>query len=234
MEPEAVVHIKFEWIVRGIDLAVSPETDRDYSAAAKLGLTARGDLVVLDIVRKQVRYPTFRHVLTQVAKDDGLGVEWAIGTGGTQKGLVQDLQDSDDLSMVTIHPIPETKREGSKLIRANRWISRLEMGRMYIVRADWNEAFLAEMDDFTGHNDLHDDQIDAISIAYELMAPVALTMFVDNSEKDDDLKEKKSTDRDNFSLDRDSRSVYRILIDGGRKPKPSGRIGRLARRRGLL
>jgi predicted phage terminase large subunit-like protein len=152
----------------GCDLAVSERTDADHTVFAKIGLSEDGNLVLTNITRMQAAWPHVRIKLLQEAIRNGPGVEIAISQTSTQKGFVQDIQRADDFARFTVHPVTEV---GSKLVRANRWISRINAGKFYIIRSGWNDTFISECAEFTGHEDPEDDQIDAISIAYEILAP---------------------------------------------------------------
>ena len=52
-----------------------------------------------------------------------------------------------------------------KLMRAQPWFNKVEALRVSMVKGKWNKDFLDELDVFP--SGVHDDQIDAVSIAYE-------------------------------------------------------------------
>jgi phage terminase large subunit-like protein len=53
---------------------------------------------------------------------------------------------------------------GSKLIRARPVSSAAEHGKVYLIRGEWNRAFLQELEYFP--DGAHDDQVDALSGAH--------------------------------------------------------------------
>ena len=74
------------------------------------------------------------------------------------------------------------KSTGSKIDRARPVSPRAEAGDIRLVRADWNEDFLQELNAFTGDNKLHDDQVDGLSGAYTMLAnqPYTETLTIPN------------------------------------------------------
>ena len=52
-------------------------------------------------------------------------------------------------------------------MRAAPWLAKIEAGKFVIVRGSWNKDFIDELEQFPDGS--FDDQIDAISIAYEEM-----------------------------------------------------------------
>jgi hypothetical protein len=55
----------------------------------------------------------------------------------------------------------------SKLTRASPWSSLAESGNVFIVRGEWNKAFIDECELFPVGP--HDDQVDAVSGAYQFL-----------------------------------------------------------------
>jgi predicted phage terminase large subunit-like protein len=92
-------------------------------------------------------------------------VKCAIECNGTQLGYFQDIQADPKMSRRTVI---EDKPEGNKEMRAGMWGSRLCDGIIHCVRGEWNSALFDEMDAFP--NGTHDDQVDAISGGYNLVA----------------------------------------------------------------
>lgn len=59
---------------------------------------------------------------------------------------------------------------GDKSTRAFPFAVRVNRGEVCLVKGPWNEAFLAELDDFPPDSG-HDDQVDAASHAFNFLAP---------------------------------------------------------------
>ena len=55
--------------------------------------------------------------------------------------------------------------QGGKLLRAQAWLNLIEAGKFYIVKGKWTDRFIEELKNFPDGD--HDDQVDAVSIAYE-------------------------------------------------------------------
>ena len=73
-----------------------------------------------------------------------------------QKGMCQELWRDPDLRAIGILPIHQHE---DKRIRAIPLATRGEIGKLYLVKGDWNEEFIEECIDFP--NGEHDDQVDA-------------------------------------------------------------------------
>jgi predicted phage terminase large subunit-like protein len=54
-----------------------------------------------------------------------------------------------------------------KLARAVPVARAAAQGRIYYIKAEWNDSFLTEIESFTGTSaDTHDDQVDALSLGF--------------------------------------------------------------------
>ena len=156
--------------VRFWDLAVSIKTQADYSAGALCSVTDDERLIIHDIKRQKIEYPDLRKLIIQTAHEDGRHVIIGVEEAGQQLGFIQDLIRCPELRGYTIKPI---KPEGDKLNRAMPWASRAEMGRVSICEGTWNKDFLEECSAFSADDTHdHDDQIDAVSGAYNALANV--------------------------------------------------------------
>jgi predicted phage terminase large subunit-like protein len=103
-----------------------------------------------------------------VAKKDGTSVQIAVEDAGQQKGYIDDIKRLPELRPYTIRAI---RPHGDKLNRSLAWGARAEMGGVDVCRGLWNSDFFDECDAFTA-DDTHDydDQIDAVSGAYQVLA----------------------------------------------------------------
>lgn len=172
--PAGGTHIKDIWFeiverapeglswVRAYDLAVSTKTSADYTVGVSMARSKDGIYYLRDLVRRRVEWPDACKMIIQAAALDPYG-RIGVEDYGTQAGFVQELQ-----RLVSGH-IKGYKVPGDKLTRALPWIAKTEAGKIKIVRGDWVHDFLAECVSFTGHGDIHDDQVDAVSIAYSML-----------------------------------------------------------------
>jgi predicted phage terminase large subunit-like protein len=83
------------------------------------------------------------------------------------QALVQDLRRERE---IRFRPLKSVKVDGDKLTRALAWANLAEEGKVILVRGPWIADFLEEVCRFTGRNDRHDDQIDAVSLAVRLLS----------------------------------------------------------------
>ena len=152
--------------VRFWDLAVSIKTSADYSAGALCSFF-NDRFIIHDVVHGKMEYPDLKKKIIETAKADGQNVVIGIEEAGQQRGFIDDLKRIPELLPYTILAI---KPEGDKLNRAMPWASRAQLGSVDVCRGMWNKDFLDECNDFTADDShAHDDQIDAVSGAYQTL-----------------------------------------------------------------
>lgn len=154
--------------VRRWDLAASVPAagrDPDWTVGALLGRDSAGFVYILDLVRFRGTAHEVETAILNTARQDGANVTVGLPQDPGQAGKAQVSALTRMLAGWSVKFAPET---GSKETRASPFAAQLEAGNVKMVRADWNEAFLAELDTFpTGS---HDDQIDAVTGAFNLLA----------------------------------------------------------------
>lgn len=151
------------------DLAVSAKKSADYTASVAGAIDNDNNLYFRDMVRGQWEWPETHKIIIQTC-DNEIEVPIGIEEAGQQKGFVDDLLDDNELMNVSIEGI---RPDADKLLRALPWIKRAEAGKVFLVQGDWINDFLDECQVFTGHNDKHDDQIDAVSGVYRMSTDYA-------------------------------------------------------------
>lgn len=170
VQPEALP--KMASVVRFWDLAVTGHTTSDYTACIKLGLGLDGNVYVLDVWRQRLQLPQVQERLLQFCAEDreahGHGVRHLIEA--EKAGIIALdflLQDprSRPYSIGKEHP------KGDKEARARPVQSKIDAGKLALVRAPWNAAFVDELRGFPMGR--HDDQVDALSGAYNALAASA-------------------------------------------------------------
>lgn len=155
-------------IVRGWDLALTEDQQADYTAGAACAYDADRDIFyIIDMIRNQRTWVRNRRMLLEQARLDqeGLntqrvGIEGVAGFGA----LVQDVRHS--LRGVVSVELRNPPR-GGKLARAMPWLNKIEQGRVRIVVGDWVNTFITELEEFP--NAENDDQIDAVSVCWEML-----------------------------------------------------------------
>jgi predicted phage terminase large subunit-like protein len=161
-------------LARYWDLAVSGRESADYIVGAKVGRSSEGRLYILDIARFPGPWADARPRMVATMQRDGARVEQGIEVSGQQGGYFQELQRDDALAGVPIKGV-DPRKVGNKEVRANVWASRIEDGLVAIVRAPWNDDFVAEALSFPRGQ--HDDQVDAVSGAVQMLP--AMVSFSD-------------------------------------------------------
>ncbi|MEZ5421839.1 MAG: phage terminase large subunit [Pyrinomonadaceae bacterium] len=150
---------------RGYDLAVSTKTSADYTASFRCAFTKSGDLVISGGFRKRIEFPEqLRYAVKRMVEEKSTrhGVEKALHG----EALVQSLRRVPAVRGVPLRSVTVDK---DKFTRALGWAELAEAGKVYLVRGNWNDTFLDEVCRFTGRNDPHDDQVDAVSIAVKML-----------------------------------------------------------------
>ena len=143
--------------VRHWDLAASTKTQADYSVGCKGGMDDDGNVYITDIVRGRWEWPALIRIIRETALSEP-GVMQSIETAGTQKGLLDLLMAEPTLVGVAFAGITPT---ADKITRAQPLLARAEQNKLYLLRANWNAAFVDECCAFPEVE--HDDQIDGAS-----------------------------------------------------------------------
>jgi predicted phage terminase large subunit-like protein len=154
--------------VRAWDLAATSAgagRDPDWTVGLKLGRSAAGALVVLDIRRLRGGPREVAEAIVQTAGLDGREVPIGLPQDPGQAGKQQVAWLAGLLAGFRVVAGPET---GSKVTRAAPAAAQVDAGNLFIVRAPWNRAFLDELRDFPGGR--KDDQVDALARALTLCA----------------------------------------------------------------
>lgn len=160
-------------VVRFYDLAVSGRTSKrtDYSVGLKLGVTHDERFIVLDVWRRQLSPADVAKGIKQNAAIDGTGCRIRLEAENSARVQLDFLLRDPDLRAYTID---SRSPVGDKFTRAQPVAARAMAGRLAIVRAGWNRAFLDELAMFPQVD--HDDQTDALSGAYDMLATVVLAL----------------------------------------------------------
>jgi len=151
---------------RGYDLAVSTKTSADYTASFRCAFDKEGNLYIGDGFRKRVEYPEQRRYVIERIKaerDTQHGIELALHG----QAFIQELRREVKLGSSAFRGV---RVDTDKFTRALAWANLAEEGKVYIVRGAWNQDFLDEVCRFTGRGDKHDDQVDAVSLAVQMLA----------------------------------------------------------------
>jgi predicted phage terminase large subunit-like protein len=156
---DAIPAERIRW-VRGWDLAST--TDGDWTAGAKLGQLEDGRYLIADMERLRAGPDDRDATLKNTANRDGKLTHVSLPQDPGQAGKTQALYLTRKLAGYAVSTSPES---GDKVTRAEPFASQVNVGNVLMLRGSWNDALIEEMRTFP--NGTHDDQIDALSRAFE-------------------------------------------------------------------
>jgi predicted phage terminase large subunit-like protein len=152
--------VKFAKIVIGIDCAYTKKTHSDYSCAVVLGIDDEKRAYVLEVVRKQCEAPEFCDELKKLRdRWDSPPIYWY--ASGIEKGF-------GDFFKTRGIPVKVVNAKDDKFMRAQEVAAAWNAERVMVppTGPKWLPAFLSEVLSFTGLDDPHDDQVDALAAAF--------------------------------------------------------------------
>lgn len=146
------------------DLAATDDGG-DYMAGTLLAYNKARDMtIILDIKRKQLGPLGVEKLAAETAMTDGPNVQIYIEQepGSSGKLLVHNYS-MNILKDYKVEGVPASPKN-NKVTRAQPFLAAVEAGRVWLIRAEWNQAFEDEYDSFPAVD--HDDQIDTCGIGY--------------------------------------------------------------------
>lgn len=152
------------YVWAGVDLASSEDTKADFTVVVVLAQTPDGDCLILDVLRERLPPNAIPGLLQRAARLWPVSF-FAVEADGFQTAVVA-IARRDFPGMP---PIREVKHQGKgKLVRATKAIVRAENRQLWVPReATWKLKFFDELEEFTGDDDRHDDQVDALAYGIE-------------------------------------------------------------------
>lgn len=156
-------------IVLAVDGAGTESDRADYSAAIALAVTGHGAAMradVLEVWRGQFEPARVAAALAEFRARHATAAGFVIEQTRDGKAIAKALRAIDpQLSLVEWPPI------GDKFTRAQPVAAAWNTSRVRVpLHAPWVADFLAELGLFTGLGDRHDDQVDALSMAWNYAA----------------------------------------------------------------
>lgn len=141
----------------GVDTAYTAKKTADWSVAVVLAEHA-GLFYVVEVVRLQCKTPQFNVILQALKKKWGIRrTRWYTNT------VEQGVADMIDVESVLA--------KEDKFVRAQPVAAAWNAGKVLVPRdAPWANLFTSEIVSFTGVDDDHDDQVDALAAAYDELA----------------------------------------------------------------
>lgn len=161
--------------VRSWDLAYSVKSesypDPDYTVGVLMSRTREGTYCIEDVrrFRKEIGGVT-KEIIETCLGYDGSDIPVIIpkDNGGGKAASAMFLRMFAENGM-TVRGIPQTN-QNSKMKRFLPFCTLAESRSITLVKADWNEDFLTELERFTGERKGHDDQVDATADAFLVLA----------------------------------------------------------------
>lgn len=137
----------------------------DYTAGVKMGTTGDGVFYVLDVKRGQWSTDERDKTMLQTAELDGKKVKIRVpqDPGAAGKSQVEAF-----VRLLAGFSVKSERVSGDKETRADPFSSQVNAGNVKLLRGDWNADFIEELRQFP--NGKHDDQVDAVSDAFEELA----------------------------------------------------------------
>lgn len=159
--PEEFEKVKIVKYVIGIDLAYTSKTYSDFSVAVVLAIDEDRNAFVVDCVKKQMPAKNFATELQRlrfIYKD--AQIIWF--TGGQEVAIAQFFRNSCGI------PVKDIPAKEDKFVRAQAAAAAWNSGRLFVPAENkpWLSSFITEILCFTGLDDAHDDQVDALAAAY--------------------------------------------------------------------
>lgn len=162
-------------VVRAWDLATTKKrkgADPDYTVGTKLAWDGKM-VYIVDVIRFRESPDVVIEKITEAAITDGRTCDQVFEEekGSSGKTMIELFRvHFQEVGAMTgrVHPAPIT---GGKRSRAFHFAGRVNDGNVRMVQAPWNDMLVAEFDDFTGEDDIHDDVVDSASHAYNFLVP---------------------------------------------------------------
>lgn len=176
LNPDQVPWKRVGEIVRGWDTAVSEKQLADSSSGVLLGLIDNQTPIIIDVIRRKANWQKLKPIILDNARLDRMGSEKTGGRPVARLGMegvagfeigVREVRSALLGEVMVEMRNPTTKVGNSKLLRATPWLTKLEKGLFYVVRGPWTNEYIEELRRFPSGP--HDDQIDATSVAYEML-----------------------------------------------------------------
>jgi predicted phage terminase large subunit-like protein len=157
--PHNLVKVVRRWDLAGTENKNKLNSSPDWTVGIKMGVSNQGVIYVLDVIRLQSRPYEVKQKIIQTAIADGKQCMVVIpeDPGAAGKSVAADY------IRALIGFVVKAKREtGEKTTRARVASSQVAAGNVFLVRGQWNEAFIRELEAFPMSP--KDDQVDAFDV----------------------------------------------------------------------
>ena len=165
VQPDDPRLIGLRWVRAWDPAAVSKETskrgDPDFTAGARCALDSEGNFWIFDIAKWQLGWPKSRDRIRLIAESERIPVYFEAQSAF--QAAADNLREVMPRH-ITVRTVTTSK---DKVSRCNDWFALAEHGKVFVVAGSWVAGFLDAVEQFDGCGSYHDDEIDAVSIAYE-------------------------------------------------------------------
>lgn len=155
-------------VVRGWDLAATEPSadnpDPDWTAGVKIGIDGQKRVIIYHAEREQFNASKVRSLIKNTADRDKCTVRLPQDPGQAGKEQAESYR-----RMLQGHKVVTVRVTGDKEVRSEGLSAEWQAGNVYLVRGEWNEEFLIEMNAFPTKG-IHDDQVDAANDAHAEIA----------------------------------------------------------------
>ena len=168
--PEDLKPESFPVIVIGVDTAFKKTESADYSVAVVAGLDRTGDIYIIDIVRDKWDFPELKQRLIRLNNQwRGRGLRaMYIEDKASGQSIIQELKRESGLAVIPYKVVHD------KVSRVNAILPLIEGGRIFVPEASkWLDKFMDETAAFP--NGMYDDQVDAMTIAIDVLSSTAVS-----------------------------------------------------------
>lgn len=162
LEPRRIILEREVWRFAVVDPATEAKKDADYTCIMVVGVLPGGDLLILDVIRRQLDVGDIIPTLAGVCRS------WhPLAFAGLESVAFQKLLVCEAAKHRDIPSVRELKPAGKgKLARAVPAIVKAERKEIHLPHAaHWLDEFVTELASFTGAGDPHDDQVDTLAYA---------------------------------------------------------------------
>jgi predicted phage terminase large subunit-like protein len=153
--------------------------DPDWTAGVKLTKSKEGVYYVMDVRRFRANPTDVKMRIRNMAEQDGREVKVGIEQDPGQAGISEAQDQVRNLAGFQASVFPVTKKKG---VRAGPVSSQCGIGNVKLVAGSWNDCFLDELANFDPDSEEgtkgHDDQVDALSGAFNALAAARRIMMV--------------------------------------------------------
>lgn len=151
-------------VIRSWDLAATEKKTSDFTVGLKLGRTAVGSYVILDLVRIRGAPDEVVSTIINTAKLDGRSCQIRLPEEPGQAGKYLTQHLTRALAGYIVH---SERESGDKATRANPVASQVNVGNVQMIRTAWNMPLREELALFP--LGAHDDIVDALSGAFSII-----------------------------------------------------------------